>query len=201
MSNEVINILKFIGDKKEVEKALAFISSPERIIDLNKIKLMPEALCIDNISDGYSALFLFFEESTIHHDYTMPEVRKTFADLSADDQAKAIQIAYIYYLNIRKYGYPTRYEWALNNWGTKWNAYNGGLVSDEEHAIHIVTPDHSPIFAFIELSRLFPEIKLRLHLCGWSDPSEQTDYLYFENGKTTEVFRESENGMILKKDF
>lgn len=26
--------------------------------------------------------------------------------------------------NIEKYGFPTWYEWSIENWGTKWNAYN-----------------------------------------------------------------------------
>lgn len=41
--------------------------------------------------------------------------------LKRDPQAK--EQADLYKTNIEKYGFPTWYEWAIANWGTKWDSY------------------------------------------------------------------------------
>lgn len=33
--------------------------------------------------------------------------------------------------NILNYGYPTWYEWRLENWGTKWNAHDNSTIDDD----------------------------------------------------------------------
>ena len=35
-------------------------------------------------------------------------------------------------INRKKYGYPTWYEWNINNWGTKWDACNSFVSNDSD---------------------------------------------------------------------
>ncbi len=55
--------------------------------------------------------------------------------------------------NITKYGYPTWYEFASKEWGTKWNSYDEKLL---DNAIRFDTAWSTPIPVFEKLSAMIP---------------------------------------------
>lgn len=71
--------------------------------------------------------------------------------------------------NIDKYGYSTWYDWCIHNWGTKWNAYNDGLLHETDHDLY---------YRFDT---------------AWSSPDPIFDKLE-ENGFSVDVFWSDEGG-------
>jgi Api92-like protein with ferredoxin domain len=65
---------------------------------------------------------------------------------------------------VRQYGHLTWLEWALENWGTKWNAYSQRSVNDT--AIRFDTAWSAPLKVLSALSKKYPEETFRLR---WAD--------------------------------
>lgn len=61
---------------------------------------------------------------------------------------------------IRKYGFDDWYDWCLNNWGTKWNAYNNPCVTPIEDGLRYTfnTAWGPPTKWLIETAKLFPTL-------------------------------------------
>lgn len=70
--------------------------------------------------------------------------------LSGDEQ---IELLKKQAMNEEKYGYPTWYEFALENWGTKWNAYD--VIVDEDF-IQFDTAWATPEPIIAKLSEMLP---------------------------------------------
>jgi hypothetical protein len=60
--------------------------------------------------------------------------------------------------NIRLYGHPDWYDWAIAEWGTKWNAWDvkEGRVSKNEAVLHFSTAWAPPQPVIEKLAKLFP---------------------------------------------
>lgn len=69
-------------------------------------------------------------------------------------------------INTETYGYPTWYEWAINNWGTKWGAcgYEHGRIADNKFVFQTAWNPPHPIMT--KLSEMFPTIRF-IH--DWAD--------------------------------
>lgn len=65
---------------------------------------------------------------------------------------------------IKEYGYPSWYEWANANWGTKWNAYTTERVSDS--VITFQTAWSMPGKVMNALAEQFPHERFRIR---WAD--------------------------------
>ena len=66
--------------------------------------------------------------------------------------------------NIRNYGAPTWYEWSINNWDTKWNAYD--FDYDKDKTIYFNTAWSAPHSILQTLSEKYPDVRLE-H--SWAD--------------------------------
>ena len=60
------------------------------------------------------------------------------------------------YQNVQKYGCPTWYEWANQNWGTKWNAYQCKPLSKGDDTMIFLTAWGSAPNIVAALSRKYP---------------------------------------------
>lgn len=72
------------------------------------------------------------------------------------DEDKAL--LQVYADNIKKYGFPTWYEWSIENWGTKWDVdadfeCYGGTIE-----LHFDTAWNTPVPIFKKLSEQFPNL-------------------------------------------
>lgn len=65
-----------------------------------------------------------------------------------------IKLGLQYIQNVVKYGYPTWYDWCTNNWGTKWNAMDTHIVSNDE--INFLTAWTPPDPIYLKLSEMYP---------------------------------------------
>lgn len=61
------------------------------------------------------------------------------------------------YQNIQQYGCPTWYEWANENWGTKWNAYQCAALSEDADTMTFLTAWNSVPDIVAALSRKYPD--------------------------------------------
>lgn len=65
-----------------------------------------------------------------------------------------------------RYGYPSWYEWRLDKWGTKWNAYEINTDGASDNFIEFETAWSAPFPIIDRLSRCFPDVTIA-HL--WAD--------------------------------
>lgn len=78
--------------------------------------------------------------------------------LSAETNAKLAA-------NKAKHGYPSWYDWSIEQWGTKWNALNTQILNDEDGylALSFETAWTPAIPVYQELSRQFPKVLFSIH--------------------------------------
>ena len=136
MSNHVTNVLAVRGDSKYVAEFLERIKNDKNgigSVDFNKIIPMPAELDIEAGSQtdrGLRAYRDFISECMLEDRVTDAEKLALSAEreeryLKAHPDIDEIdwRLGKAAYRNIRQYGSPTWYEWSIEHWGTKWNAY------------------------------------------------------------------------------
>lgn len=65
---------------------------------------------------------------------------------------------------IKKYGVDNWYDWAIKNWGTKWDAYDGDMdvVIDTEIISSFTTAWNLPIPIFKKIAEMYPNLKVEI---------------------------------------
>ena len=81
--------------------------------------------------------------------------------------------------NIKNYGAPTWYEWAIRTWGTKWDACEIDINGDE---IDFDTAWSPPVGVLQKLSELNPNCEVT---CDWYEEGGLEGNLAFLNGECT----------------
>lgn len=148
MPNHVKNILKFKNLKKgQIDiliNSLTVIEDGQRYFDFNKIIEMPESLrLVSGSLENYAIKYVELKEHNLHLDEKdkLEEQNKKFVESLTEKQIfedysetyKKYNINNLYdlgklYLNNKtKYGTTTWYNWCIENWGTKWNAYDQSI--------------------------------------------------------------------------
>jgi len=61
---------------------------------------------------------------------------------------------------INKYGHDNWYDWAVENWGTKWGFYSGIVTSD--NSVYFQTAWATPYKAIQKLSEKFPRVAIKV---------------------------------------
>ena len=141
MPNHVANMIEFYGDQKNINKVLELIKEEDSCIDFNKIIPMPKSLQISSSSDNDIAIVCYlsnrmavpFEEisemcskyitnmfdqnwaATLYHE-RLPNRTEDFDEL--------YELGKVCYENIINHGHKDWYGWCIENWGTKWDAYD-----------------------------------------------------------------------------
>lgn len=89
------------------------------------------------------------------------------------DIAKGLALNIEYFL---KTGYYNWYDWAMANWGVKWDACHSSLVSETDTSLFYTfdTPWDTPMQFFNKLFAMYPELEFRV-----VSHSIESDY-YFE---------------------
>lgn len=105
-------------------------------------------------------------------------------DFSEEDFNAFIQLL----KNYRNHGATSWYEWSIENWGTKWNAYGQNDERNTADTIHFETAWSSPIALIAELSKLFPDVKIELDYAD-EDSGSNTGKILFHNGEALECYQ------------
>ena len=88
------------------------------------------------------------------------------------------------YQNIRKYGCPTWYEWCIQNWGTKWNAFNCVSLDDKSSTMQFDTAWGDVRELVKMISEKYPKQKIHYR---WADEDigSNVGEIYFYDGQPT----------------
>ena len=190
MPNHIQNRLQILGTNEDVQKIRNFMKSENSIFDFNKITPMPESLNISSSSLGEQAHFLLFNYQNKDFRHLKHETEAdSFKRLSDKMKMEGIDLALKYQDNLEKYGFTNWYPWCLQNWGTKWNAYNlENEKNDEDHSfIYFQTAWSSPIDLMQKLSNHIPNITLKLDYAD-EDTGCNCGCFIFRSGSITESF-------------
>jgi hypothetical protein len=175
MPNHIKNRLIFTGTTKEVAELIGSIRSEERSIDFNQIIPMPKELGIE-IHTGV--------EIAAKRALLMPlrfdDMRVSPLEYSEEDWGHFIQCLQ----NARKYRYIYWYDWALDNWGTKWNAYGTPDKRDNDNTIFFETAWSSPTTLIKVLSEKYPSVIINLKYAS-EDSGYNTGHITFHAGAIT----------------
>ena len=93
-------------------------------VDFNKLITMPEELDVESSSKGDECLKLYIQSLQEHKKICTTEELARKCGKPLKEYKEMLERGRKYYENIRKYGAPTWYEWCIDHWGTKWNAYD-----------------------------------------------------------------------------
>lgn len=160
MPNHVTNKIEISSDN--AQEAISFMRSDSREFDFNNIIPMPEALNVESGSLTDAALAYALSEGC-KSELTSDQIEKYFEDgfftskegVAQRDLATAqrlindnsetaenlLKLGQQIISNVDTYSSKTWYQWAIQNWGTKWNAY---AVNVEEAQVTFDTAWNSP---------------------------------------------------------
>ena len=146
MPNNIANRLKVIGkDINDIEDFLDFICGEDEgvIIDFNNIVPMPQCLKdTEESTRSFDGVQYYLQQ--VGETELLKQLKPYFAplkDFSSYDKEKLEELYAIgerYYNNYKECGYFTWYKWSIDNWGTKWNAYETTTSDVNDENTHII---------------------------------------------------------------
>jgi hypothetical protein len=180
MPNHVKNIVTFHGQEGEIAKLFAairdkFDDGTTMHIDFNKIIPMPEELngeTSDNIcrmAEIYVKGKKYGFESDPDPDALSPDDRKRFDRLCG---------------LVREYGAASWYNWSVDHWDTKWNAYE---QERDGNTLVFCTAWSAPMNVFKQLSLMFPMVKVDVTFAD-EDTGSNCGHVVFEAGDVIESY-------------
>lgn len=159
------------------------LDEQENCLVFNRVIPMPEELKIEcgsesslgfsAVSGDYKALFIYpwimqhmrDEQLSNNQIEALKNSRIEFLNWLAKYRPKAVALGHQVASNLEKYGHETWYEWSIENWGTKWDAYNHAVsndCTDTKYLCYFETA-WSPAFPVLEaMSEAFPDLNFRM---------------------------------------
>lgn len=134
---------------------LLFQTTKEKI----KYGLNPtrNALHLRRIRDAYSSTFY---SRNCDIEKALKEYFGLFSKLPKDKEKELLQAGKENLDNFEKYGYCNWYDWAINNWNTKWNATDTQIINDT--TIEFTTAWSMPVNVIMALSRTMQGDKIEI---------------------------------------
>lgn len=163
MPNHITNRLIIKASEDRVREVLGFIKgeTEERTpmyIDFNKIVPMPNELDISSGSEGEMGKIYILSKCKRYmpNDWDKELIRR-FEQLPDDRKKSCLELGMKYLMNQAKYGHATWYEWCIENWGTKWNAYDQRF--DSPNIVWFNTAWSGVTELIQKLSEKFPDVE------------------------------------------
>ena len=137
-----------------------------------------DPMCVDTLSIPQKSEDAFLEYRKEHVKPIDPEVWK---------------LGKTAYQNIRQFGSPTWYEWSIQHWGTKWNAYDYEEDHDyaedfnESNELRFQTAWNAPGPIMSKLAEMFPQLTFE-HRWADEDLGKNCGRQTFQNGESIEEY-------------
>jgi hypothetical protein len=160
MPNHITNRLIIKAEGEKLQQILERIKGcePNQHIDFNKIVPMPDALEIENSGAGDTGMeYILLKAKRFRCSKESAEVAERFNGMSKGQQKEALALGKRYLLNIAYFGHTTWYGWCVENWGTKWNAYDQTLKNGNE--VWFTTAWSGATNLICSLSKVFPDVE------------------------------------------
>jgi len=197
MPNHWTNHVVITCDSEQQQDILMLLSSAKKEFDFNEIKPMPQEYISWHTGtrefNGKKVEFWktehkckMVDESTLKEEYNhklLPECELTGEDFSQAVSScpevpisdKEIKKAH------KKYGHVGWYDWCINEWGTKWNAYEiSRKIYPDSIYFTFLTAWAPPLGIFEEIDEIFTKkfgAKPKIHVRGidegedWDNPN------------------------------
>lgn len=201
MPNHITNILRIGGEPQQIKEMMEAIKEDEYgigSIDFNKIIPMPKSLSIEAGSKtdrGLKAYRDFIEvytlSGTVEQDLlNIPIDRENaFLRMRTDVSREDWNLGKIAFQNIQQYGAPTWYEWSVQHWGTKWNAYDfpDKSMPGNDGEVRFLTAWSAPHPIIQTLAEKYPSIDF-VHEWADEDIGHNCGRHEFHNGERTGAY-------------
>jgi hypothetical protein len=196
MPNHIQNRLRLEGAKEQISEVFDFLRS-EKLedgvhapMDFNKITPMPEELNVTAGSPQDCIAWMLFgvKDRNSSAEIFVEQTRRNLRKAEPDRLRTYVEDAIKYRDNYKNYGYCTWYEWAIANWGTKWNAYGQPDKRNDETAIWFETAWSNVEQLIQRASRRFPAVTF-YYTYADEDTGSNTGDLVIVGGKTVQENR------------
>jgi len=150
MPNHVSNILKVNGTPKQVEEVINILLNEEGGVTFDNFAPMPIEL-ISSTSPTQIVSQEEYDKQKKELDEKLAKGEKVYSKslpLTAEMQKDLI----------KKYEVDNWYDWAVQNWGTKWGAYDGYKIDDT--TVFFQSAWSTPFNGMVTLSNKFPEVEI-----------------------------------------
>jgi len=142
MPNHCTNILSLVDKTKSIQKVLkpyvkkekGDYSYPRYFLDFEKILPMPKGI---KLTAKYSSMDNLTKKRT-------PLQQKNWEKKIKDLEEK----------NVAEFGIKGWYDWSVENWGTKWNSYDGQWGEEDANCFSFLTAWSPPFPVINQLSKL-----------------------------------------------
>jgi hypothetical protein len=165
MPNHIENIVSFKGSKDDVVEVMNILFDGEGNVTFDGFLPMPEELV------GTSSPVRIVSKK----DYVLA-VKKRGKDIKdgKDVFGGLPMTSKMQSELLSKYGVDNWYDWACNNWGTKWGAYDGNKCND--NTLRFCSAWSTPYPAMVKLSEKFPEVVIKVRFADEDFGSNVGEY-------------------------
>lgn len=152
MPNHVSNILTVKGTNEKVAEVIKVLMNDNEEVTFDNFFPMPEEL--RNVSSPVKVV------SQKEYDEQKLELERKLASgenvwSTTLPITKEMQDEYL-----EKYGSDNWYDWAIENWGTKWGAYSGYAINED--SVFFQSAWSTPYEAMVRLSIMYPEVEIKV---------------------------------------
>ncbi len=206
MPNHITNLISFGSDSTSLSAFQRMLhdmkmdGEPLGSFDFNKLIPMPKELNVEESTRTESAMKLYrtfiLERAGVVAENVNSTPDRREAALKALERKwrprrmqdpMAWKLGEQAYNNLQKYGHASWYGWCIQNWGTKWNAYQSLPLREGDDTMEFLTAWGSVPVIIKKLSEKYPEQTITYR---WAD--EDIGYnvgeMVFQKGECIEEF-------------
>jgi hypothetical protein len=179
MPNHIMNRI-IIDNKKTADEIASYLKTGNTVFDFNKIISMPEILA----DTEFSTEIIERAKNAIGYPLNKIDIIAIFEEnkrkkiitkkIDSDDISKVIKCLQAY----QETGYLYWYDWNIENWGTKWNSYEGEYV-DETFTFQTAWANVHELI--IKLSEKYTDVTFN-YLYADEDIGSNTGFYEIKNG-------------------